>query len=65
MATASGYDGFLSYSHEHDAVLGPTLQAELERFAKPWYRIRALRIFRDTVSLAANPARCGPQSRTR
>jgi hypothetical protein len=27
----------------------------LERFAKPWYRSRALRVFRDTASLAANP----------
>jgi MTH538 TIR-like domain (DUF1863) len=27
----------------------------LERFAKPWYRARALRIFRDNASLSANP----------
>jgi MTH538 TIR-like domain (DUF1863) len=56
VATPSGYDAFISYSHQHDRVLGPALQASLERFAKPWYRMRALRIFRDTANLAANPA---------
>jgi hypothetical protein len=50
------YDAFISYSHKHDAGLGPALQTGLERFAKPWYRMRALRIFRDTANLAANPA---------
>ena len=55
MAAASGYDGFISYSHKHDAVLGPALQSNLERFAKPWYRMRALRIFLDTADLSANP----------
>jgi hypothetical protein len=56
MAAVSGYDGFISYSHKHDAVLGPALQTNLERFAKPWYKIRALRIFLDTADLSANPA---------
>src|SRR6476620_1388924 len=27
----------------------------VERFAKPWYRARSLRVFRDTASLTANP----------
>jgi hypothetical protein len=45
MAAVSRYDAFISYSHKHDAALGPALQAELERLAKPWYRMRALRIF--------------------
>lgn len=44
-----------SYNRQHDAVLGLGLQTNLEQFAKPWYRIRALRIFRDTANLAANP----------
>ncbi|MGH7866456.1 MAG: TIR domain-containing protein, partial [Candidatus Dormibacteraceae bacterium] len=52
---ASGYDAFISYSHALDGVLAPTLQTGLERFAKPWYRSRALRVFRDTTSLSANP----------
>src|SRR5437762_10757800 len=55
MAAVSGYDGFISYSHKHDAALGPALQANLARFAKPWYRMRALRIFLDTADLSANP----------
>lgn len=50
-----GYDAFLSYSHARDARLAPAFQRELERFAKPWYRIRALRVFRDNASLTANP----------
>ena len=55
MAAVSGYDGFISYSHKHDVVLGPELQTSLARFAKPWYRMRALRIFLDTADLGANP----------
>jgi hypothetical protein len=56
MAAASGYDAFMSYSHQHDRVLAPRLQSGLQQFAKPWYRSRALRIFRDTADLAASPA---------
>jgi hypothetical protein len=51
----AGYDAFISYSHALDGALAPALQAGLERFAKPWYRPRALRVFRDTASLTANP----------
>ncbi len=50
------YDAFISYSHHSDARLAPLLQAGLHRFAKPWYRMRALRVFRDEASLAATPA---------
>ncbi len=49
------YDGFISYSHASDGMLAPRLQAGLQRFAKPWWRRRALRMFRDDASLAANP----------
>jgi hypothetical protein len=51
----SGYGAFISYSHALDGALAPALQVGLERFAKPWYRPRALRVFRDTTSLSANP----------
>ncbi len=51
----SGYDAFISYSHTLDGALAQALQTGLERFAKPWYRPRALRVFRGTTNLAANP----------
>jgi WD40 repeat protein len=49
------YDGFISYAHAADGALAPQLQAGLQRFAKPWWRRRALRIFRDESGLSANP----------
>ncbi len=52
---ADTYDAFISYSHALDGELAPALQRGLQRFAKPWYRPRALRIFRDEASLSANP----------
>jgi hypothetical protein len=51
----SVYDGFISYSHAADDLLAPRLQTGLQRFAKPWWKRRALRIFRDESSLSANP----------
>ncbi|HKP90065.1 MAG TPA: hypothetical protein VJT75_08840 [Thermoleophilaceae bacterium] len=55
MAGDVAYHGFISYSHAVDGRLAPALQKALQRFAKPWYRQRALRIFRDEASLSANP----------
>ena len=49
------YDGFISYSHAADGLLAPRLQAGLQRFAKPWWKRRAVRVFRDESSLSANP----------
>lgn len=49
------YDAFLSYSHAPEPRLAAVLQTGIERFAVPWYRRRALRIFRDNASLSANP----------
>jgi WD40 repeat protein len=51
----SGYAAFISYSHAVDGLLAPALQSGLHRFAKPWYRLRAVRVFRDEASLSANP----------
>jgi WD40 repeat protein len=53
---AQGYTAFISYSHAVDGRLAPALQNALHRFAKPWYRLRALRVVRDQASLSANPA---------
>ncbi len=49
------YNAFISYSHTADGKLAPVLQAALERFAKPWYKVRYLNIFRDENSLTAAP----------
>jgi WD40 repeat protein len=39
-----------------DGKLAPALESALQKFAKPWYRMRALRVFRDDASLSTNPA---------
>ena len=53
--TTAGYRAFLSYSHAADNDLAAFLQSGLQRFAKPWYRRRAIRVFRDTTGLGATP----------
>src|SRR4051812_46142417 len=58
MATSKpgfAYRAFLSYSHAADGALAPALQSALHRFGKPWYRLRAMRVFRDKTSLAMTP----------
>jgi WD40 repeat protein len=50
------YKAFMSYSHASDAPLAASLQSSLSRFAKPWYRLRTMRVFLDKTSLSANPA---------
>ncbi|MCW5772931.1 MAG: TIR domain-containing protein [Rhodospirillaceae bacterium] len=47
------YDAFISYSHRADGQLAPVLQGALQRFAKPWWKLRALDIFRDETGLSA------------
>src|SRR5882672_6180929 len=39
-----------------DKRIAPALKAGLHRFAKPWYSLRALRIFYDEATLSANPS---------
>jgi WD40 repeat protein len=53
---ASTYKAFISYSHAVDGRLAPALQSGLQRFAKRWSQLRAMRVFRDQASLSANPA---------
>ena len=45
------YDAFISYSHVSDRRLAPALRDGLHRFAKPWYRRRAMRVFQDASNL--------------
>ena len=49
------FDAFISYSHAGDAELAKAIQIGLHRFARPWHRLRALRVFRDQASLATDP----------
>jgi len=53
--TDSSYKAFVSYSHQSDERLAASLQSSLARFAKPWYRLRSMRVFQDKVSLSASP----------
>ena len=55
MAAVSGYDAFISYGHGDDRVFAARLQADLQRFAKPWYKMRAIRVFLDAANLGADP----------
>src|SRR5215475_7262066 len=49
------YNAFISYSHAADGKLAPALQIGLQKFAKPWYKLRNLNVFRDEASLSASP----------
>ena len=49
------YDAFISYSHAKDKPIAAALQAAVQKLGKPWYRRRALRVFRDDASLSATP----------
>src|SRR3979409_1121342 len=49
------YDAFVSYSHAKDKPIAAALQRAVQKLGKPWYRRRALRVFRDDASLSATP----------
>ncbi len=49
------YKAFISYSHAEDGGRAPALQAALHKIARPWYKRRALRVFRDETNLSASP----------
>ena len=48
------YDAFLSYNH-HDGAVAAGIQKGLHRIGRRMGRLNALRVFRDTTDLAANP----------
>jgi TIR domain len=50
------YDHFISYSHAQDKPIAAALQSVVQKLGKPWYRRRALRVFRDDTSLSATPS---------
>jgi WD40 repeat protein len=50
------FDAFISYRHDtRQAGIARALQHALHQFAKPWYRLRAVRLYRDETDLAAHP----------
>jgi len=49
------YRAFISYNQAADGRLAPAVQTGLQNFSKPWYRRRALRIFRDQTGLSVTP----------
>jgi hypothetical protein len=49
------YNAFVSYSHQKDSKLAPSLEKAFEKFAKPTFKRKALTIFRDTSDLSASP----------
>ncbi|MGE0220638.1 TIR domain-containing protein, partial [Mycolicibacterium sp.] len=50
------FGAFISYARAPSAPLAVALQTGLEKFAKPWNRLRAIRVFRDDASMSANSA---------
>jgi WD40 repeat protein len=49
------YKAFISYSHAADGQLAPAIQSALQSFAKPWYKLRSILVFRDKTTLAMTP----------
>ena len=56
MAGAARYRAFISYRHGRDQALAAALARSLARFARPWWKLRAMRVFVDQHGLGANPA---------
>jgi hypothetical protein len=57
------YDAFISYNHAADDDLAPAIERGLERLAKPWYRLRAISVFRDVSDTGLNPSLWGTVQR--
>jgi hypothetical protein len=49
------YDAFISYSHAKDGKIAAGVQSIIQTLAKPWWQLRAARVFRDYTSLSAAP----------
>jgi hypothetical protein len=49
------YKAFLSCSHAAMASWRRPFQHALHRIAKPWYRLRTMRVFRDQTNLGTSP----------
>lgn len=49
------YNAFISYSLTADNRLAPDVHSALHRLARPFYALRAVRVFRDKTGLAPSP----------
>ncbi|MEO0422743.1 MAG: hypothetical protein AAF184_10435 [Pseudomonadota bacterium] len=49
------YDAFISYKHSSELPVATALDDGLARFAKPWHKLRARRVYRDLDSQALTP----------
>jgi tetratricopeptide (TPR) repeat protein len=50
------YDGFISYRHSpNQAQIVGAIQAALHKFAKPFWKLRALHLYRDESNLSVHP----------
>jgi len=56
MIPTARYGAFISYSHAASAEVARGLQKWLQIYAKPWWRWRAVNVFRDETDLTAAPA---------
>jgi hypothetical protein len=56
VASQVRYGAFISYSHSASAEVARGLQKWLQTYAKPWWRWRAVNVFRDETDLTAAPA---------
>jgi WD40 repeat protein len=57
------YDAFISYNHAADLDVARAVERGLQRLAKPWYKLRALSIFRDMSDTGLNPSLWGTVQR--
>ena len=63
VAIEARYDAFISYNHGADSELAPAVERGLQRLAKPWYRLRALSVFRDLSDTGLNDSLWGTVQR--
>ena len=56
MIPTARYGALISYSHAASAEVARGLQKWLQTYAKPWWRWRAVNVFRDETDLTAAPA---------
>jgi WD40 repeat protein len=54
-APAPRFNAFISYKQATESRLAEVLRHELHTFAKPWYRLRAVRVFLDRSNLSGGP----------